>query len=281
MERLEEKLSRLTDMLDQAMPAVAIGIDVLDEEVRKAQDRGVDVDQRLRRAGELVEKLTEPAVLDGIEKLVAHAPLAAEGAELAATAPAYTAIAIDVMDEEIRKLQHRGVDVDERLRRAGALVEKLTDPSVLDSLETLVAHAPLAAEGAELAATAPAYTAIAIDVMDEEIRKLQADGVDVDKALDNGATLLRALGRFLASSEGQQLIESGLLEPDTIHRITQISSAVVTTLNEEPPLIGPWGSFVRTWDRRFQRFAGFSFALAWRVGALLGPNGKSLPAPRS
>ncbi len=213
LDRLEEKLSRLTDLLDQATPALAIGIDVLDEEVRKAQDRGVDVDLRLRRAGELLEKLTDPTVLDGIEKLVAHAPLAAEGAELAATAPAYTAIAIDVLDEEIRKLQ--------------------------------------------------------------------AEGLDVDKALNNGATLVRALGRFLAIAEGQQFLDSGLLEPDTLHRITQLSSAVVTTLNEEPPLIGPWGSFVRTWDRRFQRFAGFSFALAWRVGALLGPNGKSLPAPRS
>lgn len=213
MHRIEAQLSRLTGLLDQALPAVAMGVDVLDEEVARAQARGIDV--------------------------------------------------------------------DDRLHRAGALLEQLTDPAVLDSLAKALAHAELLGEGAELAGAAPGYAAMAIDVVDEEIAALQAEGVDIDLAQRNGLEFMRRLGRFFGSDQGQELLDSGLLEPDTIHRITQLSKAIVLTLNEEPDLIGPWGSFIRTWDKRFMRFAGFSFALAWRVGALLGPDGKKLPAPRS
>lgn len=212
MDRIEAQLTRLTSLLDQALPVAAVGIDVVDEAVRRAQDRGVDVDARLRRAV--------------------------------------------------------------------GLVEAITDPKVLDALERTLQAAPVLGEGAALAGKLPGYAGIAIDAFDEEVARLSAQGIDVDAAARNGLTILRAAGRFLGSDQGRAFIESGLLEPDTVHRITQLSKAVVVTLNEEPPLIGPWGSFVRTWDRRFMRFAGFSFALAWRVGALLGPEGRKAPAAR-
>lgn len=214
------------------------------------------IEARLARIEAQLDRLG--AVLDKVEPM-------------ATAAHGYTAIAIDVADEELTRAQARGVDVDERLRKTAALVEKLTDPAVLADLERAARYSRTLAEGAELASAAPAYVAIAIDVVDEEVARMQAEGIDVDLARDNLVVLVRALAGFLSSPAASQLIGSGLLKPETFNRMTQLSTAIVQTLNEEPEHIGPWGSFVRTWDRRFQRFAGFSFALAHRVGALLGP----------
>lgn len=218
-------------------------------DLRAIEDRLARIEARLDRLGTLLERV-EP---------------------LAVAAERYTGIAIDVADEELARAQARGVDLDQRLHRTLALVEKLTAPAVLADLERAASHSRALAEGAELAAAAPAYAAIAIDVVDEEVARMQAEGIDVDRARENLVVLVRALAGFLSSPAASQLIGSGLLKPETLNRITQLSTAVVQTLNEEPEHIGPWGSFVRTWDRRFQRFAGFSFALAHRVGALLGP----------
>lgn len=270
--RLESKLDRVVDLMDQAMPHIAIGVDVADEAIAAAQARGVDVDARARKAVELVEQLTDPAVLDVLSRLAESAPAMAPLVDMAGATMPHIAMGVDILDESIAAAQARGVDVDERLRRLGGLVEKLSDPAVLDALERTVEHAGALSEGAEIAAGAPGLTAVAIDVMDEELRRLQDDGVDIDAAQKNGVELLVGLTRFLGGPEGRALLDSGLLDPHNAHRITQLSSAVLDTLNEEPDLIGPWGSFTRTWDKRFQRFAGFSFALAWRVGELLGPD---------
>ena len=71
--RMEAQLGRLTELLDQAMPAIAMGIDIVDEEVAAAQARGVDVDARLRAAAELLERASEPAALDALGRMVAQA----------------------------------------------------------------------------------------------------------------------------------------------------------------------------------------------------------------
>ena len=72
-------------------------------------------------------------------------------ARLAEQAPAITAAALDTFDDTVARLAKRGVDVDERLRAALRLLERLTDPATLASLEQGLALAE-AASGAEAAA---------------------------------------------------------------------------------------------------------------------------------
>ncbi len=277
MERLEGAIGRLTELLDQAPAQVGMALDIADEFVARQAARGVDVDGRLRAAAGLLERLTEPRTAAALERSLRRAEALEPALEQAAAVPDHIGVAVDIADEFVARQAARGVDVDERLRAAAGLLERLTDPETVAALERSLEHVHLLEQGTAQAAALPGYVGLAFDLLDEEAARLQGRGVDIDQATRNGLELLARLGRLAASPGMVRAMDSGALEPRFLSQIASILGAVRDTFDEEPTPMGAFAIFSALKDPQVQRFVGFSFALARRLGASLHGEG-SLPA---
>lgn len=127
--RIEGRLDRLEGLAEGALSdgrhAVAIATDAVDRRLSAAQERGVDVDARAERLIRLLEKATEPAALDALERAVALAP------EL----PKALATATDGVDHAISRMQAAGIDVDGRLANLVRAAERLSSDEAIATLE--------------------------------------------------------------------------------------------------------------------------------------------------
>ncbi len=110
LDRLEDSIARVTALLDQAPPMMATVADIVDDELRQATDQGVDVDQRLRQLTRLSAKLTDPAILNSLEKLADRADSLETLVNLIDDLPDGMAMAMDIFDEFIDDARARGID---------------------------------------------------------------------------------------------------------------------------------------------------------------------------
>lgn len=177
---------------------------------------------------------------------------------LAAQVPGLVAMAGDALDEQA------GQDgrVDERVNALGALVERATRPETLQSLGTLI----------DLLDQAPGLVGMLGDVFDEASQHLEADGVDLHEATENGIALMRGLFHLLSYPETGTLIESGMLSRGALRGVNRVAASIAAV--DEGPVepLGPIGALRKLGDRDLQHALGFAVT----VGKALG---KDLQAP--
>lgn len=134
---LEQTLASLRQ-LEQTLPSLlAIATDFVDDSVRRAGRRGIDVDQRMQGLGGILVKLTEPQNLTALETLIGRLPDVARLAELADQVPGLLAIATDVFDEWAQQLAADGIDLETAVRRSLWAVLYLGNRIEEDELERL------------------------------------------------------------------------------------------------------------------------------------------------
>lgn len=183
---------------------------------------------RPRRELELLEAIA--GRLERLEaRLDALAPLG-DAALHVATLPAMLATMTDTIDEQIRNLQDRGIDVDERFRGLVALTEQLTRPETV-----------------------------------------------------------RALGRLLeVMPRLDVLIESPLLEPETLAVLGKLSGALAATRAEASGEAGLFKAWRASRKPEVRRALDFALRLSHHFGAELADTPAiaapaavpGLPAPR-
>lgn len=154
LDRLETRLSAIEARLDRMMkhleegrlhqlePAVAMATDSIDEWAARQIQSGVDVDAHLSSALSLLHRLTDPALSASLERLLTLLPKLLPMADLVSRFEPTTAMMFDTIDEEARRLDARGIDVEERLVRVMGLVERLTEPAFHVHLTELLDAAP-------------------------------------------------------------------------------------------------------------------------------------------
>lgn len=142
LDAIEARLDRLSRTLDGVLPNLALAVDAFDEFVARQQRRGVDLDGHVHHAAVLVERLTDPEVAGRLERLVELLPRLVPVAELAATFEPTTAMVADMVDEQVKRLESRGVDAEARFGQVLHLVERLTDPAFHSHLNDLLDAAP-------------------------------------------------------------------------------------------------------------------------------------------
>lgn len=111
-----------------------------------------------RRDSDLIEQMSElvksthatmeriSARLDRLETRLSRLEPLASVAELAEQAPAILATVTDMVDERIRSLQARGIDLDARVEALGELAERLTEPDSVRALGTIMSTLPALAK---------------------------------------------------------------------------------------------------------------------------------------
>jgi uncharacterized protein YjgD (DUF1641 family) len=119
IDALESAVVRLTDVVEQAPAVVETVTNVADDTVRRAAQRGVDVDERVRASLLLLERLSDPQMVAALNHLM----------DLARDSEGILATMGDMFDEAAR-----GLDLDARARSGTALLERATRVDTVDQL---------------------------------------------------------------------------------------------------------------------------------------------------
>ena len=252
---IERRLARLEpalDALDGAPGLASMTVDIVDEQAGRLRDRGVDPEARLVRLLELTERLTADATLAAIEGALA----------LASDAPGLAAMAVDIVDERAGALRDRGVDVQARLARAGALLERLSDDKTMDALEAAL----------DLAGGLPGLASMAVDIVDEQAGALRDEGIDPGLALANGARAALQFASLVGPREIhalQTLLASQALAPESVAVVSAAAQALVECQGRERGKVGPLGLVRALRDDDVQRALDFLIGVARRFGAAL------------
>ncbi|MEZ4985432.1 MAG: DUF1641 domain-containing protein [Saprospiraceae bacterium] len=158
LDTIEQAVANLATMMQQGPGLAAMAADMADEAYKKADAKGISIDERLKTALDLAERLTSPLM---VEKL--HNALT-----LAEQMPGLAAMTADVVDEAYRRADAHGVNLDERVKVALDLAEKLTNPVMVDRLNGMLT----------LQDQAPGLAAMTLDIMDENMGRAIQNGLD-------------------------------------------------------------------------------------------------------
>jgi uncharacterized protein YjgD (DUF1641 family) len=186
------------------------------------------------------------------------------------TTPALIATATDTVDQMVRSAQDHGVDLEARLTQGLRLLEKVSDPGVMRTLERLVSHSDKLDLVIEQLDALPGAVATAVNVFDDAMRYATAQGVDFDRLVRvlTGATT--HLVTFAQSREFESLLGSGLLEPRALGVVEKAAVALKETQEEPPGQTGAFGMMRALGDADLQRALHFGVRFGRRFGQLLG-----------
>ena len=250
IESLEQTVNTLADLVTQGPGLAAMVGDMVDETVRSAAARGVDVEQRLQTALTLAEKLTAPAMVDKLDRLLA----------LADEAPGMAAMVGDMVDETVRSAAARGVDIEARLRAGLAIAEKLTAPDMVAKLDQLLAFAN----------EAPGLVAMVGDMVDETAVTLDLEsrlkmGLQIAEKATQPANLAQLGEMFEVLLEA----ESGMLSPDAVRTLGSMAQSMVAAKSDPRPKVGLLALLRSLNDPDIQNTLGFLLNFGKRFGRSL------------
>ncbi|MCB9856148.1 MAG: hypothetical protein H6818_10725 [Phycisphaerales bacterium] len=199
-------------------------------------------------------------------------------ADLATTLKNTLAATTDTIDDTIARLSARGVDVDARLRASLSLIEELTNENVLASLQRIVARIESLEKLTELASHGADAVATVTDILDDEIARAGAEGIQVDAALRNGLTALLYLGQRVSTNELEALgtlLRSDVLHPSAVDIVGRLGCALVAAADAPAGSVGPIKAISKLGDDDARRSTAFVLEFARRFGATLRGRGNS------
>ena len=116
IDTLEMAVTQLTMIMQQGPGLVAMAGDIVDEAYRKADTQGVNIDERIRVALQLAEKLTQPQMTEQLAALL----------KLGEQLPGMVAMTVDMVDEGMKQAIANGFDPQALADTAGAASIALT-----------------------------------------------------------------------------------------------------------------------------------------------------------
>lgn len=204
MERAVAAMELLSAPVSQLMPALAVAADAADEFVRRANDRGVNVDARLHEAAHLLERLTAPGTTSALNALLDRLPQLGSLLTLADQAPGFVAVGVDAAAEVMRELQARGVDVERGVLNGASAALRFgahIGPAQVDAIEGVLTSGVLDPNVVQLIGTMGASLATAASSHPAPVGPMGALGAlrnpDVQQALGLLLTFAAEFGRHL------------------------------------------------------------------------------------
>ncbi len=158
LDTIEAAVGNLATIMHQGPGLVAMASDMVDEGYRRADAQGINIDERLKTALALAERLTAPQMVEKLNGVLT----------LADQAPGLAAMTADMVDEAYRRADASGISIDDRLGVALELAEKLTAPAMLEKLNGLLT----------LTDQLPGLAAMTLDIVDDTMRTAIQNGFD-------------------------------------------------------------------------------------------------------
>ena len=167
IDTLEQAVDRLATTMEQGPGMVSMVTDMVDEAYQSADHRGVNLEQRFSNALQLLEQLTAPAMVEKLKGLMT----------LSDQIPGLVSMATDMIDEGYQNAAARNVNLEARLGAGLQMLEKLTDPEMVEKLNNLF----------QLADQLPGLIAMTVDMVDEEAARASNQGIDFPALLALGS----------------------------------------------------------------------------------------------
>jgi uncharacterized protein YjgD (DUF1641 family)/post-segregation antitoxin (ccd killing protein) len=232
-----EKLNKVFDQMERLPDMTSMAIDSIDGIVRDARDRGVDVPARLESALQLADRLTAPDTIDKLNQAF----------DLVERLPGMTSMAIDSVDGIVSDARARGVDIPERLGTALQLAEKLTAPDMVHKLDGLL----------DTASRSEGLVAMVVDMLDEAYRDAARHGYDPESVIRKANGLLKKMSNVLNDGQIDAVLDSGILDPQSISVIAAAGNALVTAKKAPEKRLGLFGMLRAMRDPEMKRTLGF------------------------
>lgn len=249
IDTLEKAVESLSALLEQGPSMASMAADTLDETYRRAAAQGINIEERLVNALHVGERLTAPEMREKIDNLIAFAE----------QSPALFSMAIDTLDESFRQASSHGINIEERLKAAAGLGEKLTRPEMIERFEKLI----------ELSSQAPGITAMLVDTLDESYRKALESGLDLGTIASNGLSVVLQLSNLLSSEEFSALMNSKILSPKTLRVVSGAAEAMVESRQQPTKKMGLFGIMRALNDPDRQKAIGFIMSFMKAFGKQL------------
>ncbi|MFO8099781.1 MAG: DUF1641 domain-containing protein [Salinibacter sp.] len=275
LDRLDT-IEEAMDTLEQMPDVLRTTTDMVDDELTRAADRDVVLDERAREALTLAEKLTEPETVEILSGLIDRLDRLEQVAALADDLPDATMVAAETIDDALTRAADRGVVVDERAREGLMLLEKMTDPDTAAALAAVLDRSEQLERLAELADTAPEAIATVVDILDAEYARIAAQGADPEQVLRQTVGALGRLGDLFRTDEFEALLDSGVLDPEALQAVGSLGTALAESQTKaqrgEIPSRGVFGLLGALRDPDVQRAVGFVTTFAKLFGQKIDPS---------
>ena len=203
IDSLEKTVDALTTAVQEAPVMLSVVADTVDDTYAQAAAQGIDLDERMRNALTLLDRLTAPETAAAMDKALT----------LAQEAPAMMSMVTDMADDAYREAAERGVDIDARLRAGLQMAEKLTAPETVEMLDKALA----------LAQEAPVMMSMVTDMVDDAYREAAERGVDMDARLRAGLAMAEKLTAPQMVEQLDKLINLAEQGPDVMSMMTDIA----------------------------------------------------------
>lgn len=180
----------------------------------------------------------------------------------------------DFVDETVSRAVASGVDVDSRISGLAELLEQLTRPETMNSLQSLIEHLPQLARLAQLANEFPKLLATAGDFLDEQQLHLAEQGIDVEKALTGSVKAVMQIGTLI---DPQSINATTIGLVDNVAR--SMNAALSETQRSAPKRIGLFGLIGVLRDPAIQKALAFAIEFGKSFGRNLDDPAKDRPDP--
>ncbi len=264
-----DKLEQLVELANQAPGMVAMVTDTVDEVALMAADQGIDMDERLRNALAMVEKLTEPRTVNVLSALLERLDKLEQLVELADQAPGLIAMVTDTVDDTFGVAVQQGINLDERVRDSLVLLNKLTAPETTQALADIMEHMGLLQHAVDMGEQAPGFIAMAADMFDEFYTDGPGSNLNLEAFFRKGFPAAVKVAELMDSEEFTALLESGVLDPEAVRVMGSIGRAIAASQEQPPRRVSPWSLLRTLGDPDLQYALGFLVTFGREFGRSL------------
>lgn len=164
-----------------------------------------------------------------------------------------TAIFTDSLDEGIR---NSVPNMEERLSAVFSLVNKLSDPAMIEKLNQLI----------ELSDRLPGLISMVTDSVDESIMNATKNGLRPDAIFSTLADFTAQLSKLTQSGQLKDLINSGIFDAGTLQVVAKAGKAMTSAQKGPVENLGLFGMMRALRDPDVQHAAGFLVAFGKQFG---------------
>ena len=231
------KLDAALTTLDRLPGLVSMTVDVLDETARNAAAKGVVVEERIQAGLQIAERLTHPDMVAKMDEMLG----------MMDRLPGLMSMVVDMGDEAMRQAAAQGIDLEQKVKTGLHLADTMTSPEMVNRMEKMI----------DLSDRADGFVAMTMDMLDEELKKASAEGVDPITFLKHGIQVGGQLSKIMNSEEFQYLLSSDLFDKEAVALVSAMGRAMSETKSLKPKALGPWALLRSMKDPDVKRAMGF------------------------
>lgn len=184
LDRIEHMLEKMTSTMEQAPSMISIAADSVDEMISSSNSSEVSFEDRMANGLHLLNRLSDPKINNALNGLL----------DAMEQGPGLISMVMDSADESIKSLNDGPVKLDERIMSVTHLVNKISEPQMVDKVEALISFAE----------QGPGLAAMAMDSLDAFMERYGNDWKESISFLDvENLKFLKKTGEALTEAQAQ------------------------------------------------------------------------------